>query len=305
MIKTQTGAILPLTLIILSVLTAFAVTLSQQARNSLTVVMEQQQQWQQELKYRSVLQQVVQHLILGENNYNAVLFNGLRLPIDGEVITIDGVNVQVQDSAGLLGLGNYDPKVVLRLFMQVTDKNTALKIRDQLTDWIDADSLKHRSGMEKRDYMFAGLNYLPRNTPLRHLDELLELPAMNAKIYNQILGKYPLRQHLLVSGYGFLNVATATEAVLKAVLDLSPQKLAYVIRARKQGAWKALEKRLPLFHSAFDEFGPFIPSIVYRVKISQADAPTLTTIIRLKRLLTMPYQTQIWYYPDDARGWNS
>ena len=299
----QRGSILPLTLIILAILTALAVSLSQQARSTLKDMEQLQQQWNNELIYRSVLQQLIQALLLGKSSYNEVVFDGKRIPIDGEFITIDGVDVSVQDSAGLLGLGYYHPDRVFNLLKQATDKKTALHIRDELADWIDADNIKQRYGMEANDYQMAGKKYQPRNAPLRHLDELLELPSMTPVIYNKQIGKYRLREHLLVGGNGYLNAATASETVLKATLSLSDNQVSTIIRARELRQWSKVERLLPKIGEIFDDFGPFVRSNVYRIKIKKKNAAPLSVIIRLTHFYATPYKIQLWHYPDNERGW--
>jgi len=307
MIKTlsQRGSILPLTLIIIAILTSFAVTLSQQARSTLKETQQQQQQWQNELQYRSLLQNIIQILLVGKKNYNEATLDKQQIFIDGRLMTINELQVQVQETSGLLGLAIYQPEWVLRLLQQATDATTAIHIRDELGDWIDKNSIKQRFGMESSDYALAKKAYKPRNTPLRHLDELLELPSMTAAIYNKKLGLYPLREHLLAGGGSHINVATATKAVLKAVFNLRPKKLQNLLIAREKQDWKAVKRLLPQYHLAYDEFGPFIGSAVYRIKISKKNAPTLSTIIRLTPFKSPPYQIQLWHYPDNERGWTN
>lgn len=305
----QKGSILPLTLIILAILTSLAVSVSQQARETLENMNQIQHEWSNELEYRSVLQEVIQSLLLGEVNYNEISFNGKNIPIDGRVIQVKGVDVQVQDMAGVLNLGKYlyrdkTATWLFNLLRQATDKQTASHIRGEYIDWTDMDDIKSRYGMEAKDYyQLPGKKNQPRNAPLRHLDELLELPSMTAKLYNSKVGKYRLREHLTVGTCPFINIATASGVVLKAVFSLSDKQTMSIIKARQRRQWKKVERLLPKEHTAYNKLGLFIRNSIYRITIRKKNAASLTTTIMLNRYGSAPYKIQLWHYPDNERGW--
>ena len=303
----QKGSILPLTLIILAILTSLAVSVSQQARETLKNMNQLQQEWRNELEYRSILQEIIQTLLVGEVNYNEITLNETSIPIDGRIIQIKGVDVQVQDMAGVLNIGGYRDKTATRLFnllRQATDKKTALHIRDEFIDWTDMDHIKHRYGMETKDYhQLPGEKNQPRNAPLRHLDEILELPSMTAQLYNKKVGKYRLREHLTVGAYPFINVATASKAVLRAVFKLSDKQVTSITNARQHKQWRKVARLLPKKHLAYSELGIFTHNFIYRIKIQKKNAASLMMTIKLNQYSTAPYKIQLWHYPDNERGW--
>ena len=303
----QKGSILPLTLIILAILTSLAVSVSHQARETLENMNQIQHEWRNELEYRSVLQEIIQSLLLGEVNYNEISFNEKNIPIDGRVIQIKGMDVQVQDMAGVLNLGRYRDNTstwLFNLLKQTTDKKTALHIRDEFIDWTDMDDIKRSYGMEARNYnRLLGKKNQPRNAPLRHLDEFLELPSMTAQLYNKKVGKYRFREHLTVGTYPFINIATASEAVLRAVFNLSDKQVASITNARQHKQWRKVARLLPKKHVTYNELGLFVHNFIFRIKIRKKNTASLTTTISLNPYGTAPYKIQLWYYPDNERGW--
>lgn len=299
----QHGFVLPLALIILAILTGLAMSLSEQARNKLQDIQRRQTEWQNELAYRSVVQQVVQILLTGEAVYNRVRLDNVQLPIDGQTVTISGLEVQIQDGAGLLGLGWYRDNWMNRLLRQLTTPKQANRISDELADWIDTDNIRRRYGMEALDYLSAGKKYQPRNVAIRHLDELLELPSMTAELYNGNAERFGLRDLLLAGGSDHLNVATAAAPVLQAVLDVPAQQLQKILAARQNRNWPVLEKLIPEYHEAYGDYGPFAPGNLYRITLRKKDSAALTAVIRLTPTRSTPYEIVTWYYPDNERGW--
>lgn len=302
--NTSRGFVLPLALIILAILSALAMGLSEQARNRLKEIQRQQIEWQNELAYRSVLQQVIQILLIGETRYNKIVLNNLQLPIDGRPVTMDGVSVAVQDSAGLLGLGWYRADWMRRLLQQISSKQTADRLSDELADWIDDDHVRRRYGLEVTEYFAAGKKYQPRNAAIRSLDELLELPSMTAELYNGHADRPGLRELLIAGGSDHLNVATAPAPVLQAVLGLSAQQLGRILIARQQQNWLQISKLLPSGHEAYGDYGPFAPSNIFRIKIHRKNNAALLVDVRLTPTKPKPYEIILWHYPDHERGWN-
>lgn len=297
------GFVLPLALIILAILSALAMGLSEQARNRLKEIQRQQIEWQNELAYRSVLQQVIQILLIGEVRYDKVVLNNLQLPIDGRPVTIAGLSVQAQDSAGLLGLGWYRADRMHRLLQQISTRKTADHISDELADWIDDDHVRRRYGLEVTEYFAAGKKYQPRNAAIRNLDELLELPSMTAELYNGEADRPGLRELVIAGGSDHLNVATAPVPVLQAVLGLSAPQIGKIIIARQQQNWTQIAKLLPEFHEAYGDYGPFAPSNIFRIKIYRKNNAALLVDVRLTPAKPKPYEIILWHYPDHERGW--
>lgn len=302
----QRGFVIPLALIIISILVALAMGLSHQAKNQMANLQRQQEQWQSELRYRSVLQQLIHSLLTGNITYNKVQTGSLQIPLDGRPITLDGVEVSVQDASGLLSLAINDQDQFYRLLLQLTDLESAQKISQEFTDWIDRNSLPQRHGMELSNYIQAGLAYQPRNKMIRSLDELLELPSMTYELFNGS-SKYPALRNLVVPGPVALNLnaATAPKQVLRALLNASDEQWQAIWTARTAENWPQLQKLLQSFPGLFNEIGPFFASTTYRFILKIPGQKAFRATIKLLPHAQPPYAIQQWYYPDDPRGLNA
>ena len=80
---------------------------------------------------------------------------------------------------------NSAKEVQLRQVLQRAgaDELTSEKLADRILDFIDADDIPRPQGMEKDDYIKAGLNYIPFNGPLTDLDQLLLVPGINQQLF--------------------------------------------------------------------------------------------------------------------------
>ncbi|MEQ1527911.1 MAG: hypothetical protein ABL925_01240 [Methylococcales bacterium] len=295
------GFVIPLVLIIISILVVLSMGLSHLARNQIKTLQHSQTQWQSELIYRSVLHKLMHNLLIGKIAYNYVQ-SELRLPIDGRTFTMDGVEVQIQDTAGLMGLGAYQEAQLYQLLLQLTDLETAQRISHEFTDWVDKNNLQQRYGMEADNYIQAELPYQPRNKMIRSLDELLELPSMTLELYNGSAQQPGLR-NFLVPGIGqTLNAATAPQPVMRAMLKASTKQWQAIWAARSAENWSLLEKLLRDFPGAFGDLGPFMPANTFRVIMKIPEQKAMRVVFSLTPGRNPPYAIQQWYYPDDDRG---
>ena len=80
---------------------------------------------------------------------------------------------------------NSAQEVQLRQVLQSAgaDELTSEKLADRILDFIDADDIPRPKGMEKDDYIKAGLNYIPFNGPLTDLDQLLLVPGLSQQLF--------------------------------------------------------------------------------------------------------------------------
>ncbi len=80
---------------------------------------------------------------------------------------------------------NSAQKVQLRQVLQNAgaDELTSEKLADRILDFINADAIPRPQGMEKADYIKAGLNYIPFNGPLTDLDQLLLVPGVSQQLF--------------------------------------------------------------------------------------------------------------------------
>jgi general secretion pathway protein K len=63
------------------------------------------------------------------------------------------------------------------------DELTSEKLADRIIDFTHAGAIPRPQGMEKDDYIKAGLNYIPFNGPLTGLDQLLLVPGLNQELF--------------------------------------------------------------------------------------------------------------------------
>jgi hypothetical protein len=78
------------------------------------------------------------------------------------------------------------------------DEVTSERLADRILDFIDASGIRRPQGMEKDDYIKAGLHYIPFNGPLTGLDQLLLVPGLSDQLFygydqgiDERMGEFP------------------------------------------------------------------------------------------------------------------
>ena len=103
-----------------------------------------------------------------------------RLFFDGSALT-----VRVEDERGKIDLNTIDGDEARTMFAAVGIEGQALdSLTDAFLDWRDPDDVVRPHGAE-RDY-YAPLGRIPRNGPLRSIDELLEIRGMTPLLLNRL-----------------------------------------------------------------------------------------------------------------------
>lgn len=297
----QQGFVLPMTLIVLALLTVLSMGLSHMARNAVSEVQNRKAMVENELLFRSSVQWSLYHLLTGVPDKRVVRSDAFSLPIDGAPVQWNGVEVRVQDAAGLLGLWYYRQPIFKRLLKQLTSNQQALELSAKLGDWIDSDQRQRYRGMEISDYIKAKLPMLPRNAPLRSLDELLEIPGFSAGLFNGHDGVVGLRDLLLAGGEDHFNLATAPDILVGSMLGISGEKLQQVLSLRRRGMWKALALMVG-DNPVFAGNSLFMPGFQYRIMMKTADGVLGRAVYRLVPSKAIPYELILWQYPDYGRG---
>ena len=297
----QQGFALPITLIILSLLTVLAMGLSQLARQDTKKIQNQQYRLNDELSLKSTNQWVLYQLLSGVPDKNTKQNGRFILSVDNRPIKHQQTTLQVQDAAGLMGLYLYDARKFEKLLMQLTDKQQAIKVAAQLKDWIDKDSRASYQGMEIAAYRNTNQAMLPRNGPIRSLDELLELPAMTRELYNGTDKKIGLRDLLLAGGVSDFNIATAPDVLLAAMLNISAKQTAQIQNLKSTKNWRQIRQmtaKMPIF---FDS-SPLGQAYQYRVILTLPSGVKARSLLQLTPSKEKPYQFKQWQYPDNDRG---
>jgi general secretion pathway protein K len=101
-------------------------------------------------------------------------------------------------------------------------------LADAVVDWIDADGdLVSAGGAEDAYYLSLPRPYRAANVPMVQIEELYRVRGVDAKAVAKV------KPHVTALGDRTrVNVNTATEAVIAALIPGSPDKVAQVVRAR-------------------------------------------------------------------------
>jgi type II secretory pathway component PulK len=135
------------------------------------------------------------------------------------------------DSAGRLGLWPPNNEILKRVLLlggvKVADANVAA---DSLLDWIDEDDLKHLNGAEKYFYRSENsLGFEPRNNRfIQSVEELELIRGFRGKAYDLV------REELLDTAPGILNINTADALVLAAALDVDLESAQRLVQVREK-----------------------------------------------------------------------
>jgi len=144
---------------------------------------------------------------------------------------------------------------------------------------------------------------LPRNGPLRSLDELLEIPGFTPSLFNgdKKQGRPGLRDLLVAGGVGWFNAAAAPELLLGPYLNVSDAQAVAIVRARNAGEWVRFNEGVRGGGISYWDISPDTPSRTFRL-ICQAGADLTARVqIQLKSREDPPYLIQLWQYPDYER----
>jgi len=298
----QKGFVLPMTLIVLALLTVLSMGLSQMARSHIRDVQLRSDLFNQGLAMKSRAQWVLYHLLTGVPEKRVFRTGAFELPVDATPVASSDMTIRVQDGAGLLGLAVFKPFVFESLLKKLLPRQDASILSARLGDWLDADNHVRYQGMEEADYVSAGLSVRPRNGALRSVDELLEIPGFTAELYNGVGGQQGLRDLLLAGGEVHFNLATAPEILIGPVLGVSGSELARIISLRAKGAWQQLSQRVNRNPVFTEDFSPFAPGLLFQIRVRALSGMSLRAIYILEPYKDVPYRLVLWQYPDYERG---
>jgi general secretion pathway protein K len=216
------------------------------------------------IKTRSAYDDLIFLMLTGQMTESRIMVgqNGITdlksIPLDGsEVMIADGVFVRVQDSNGRLHLSAKNGEALRRLVSSEADPARASLFVDALLDWIDRDDLARVNGAETPYYRSHGLPYAPRNYALQYPEELTLIRGADTELYKRI---YPYLTILPTTGF---NPNTASEAVLKAFLNIDDRKAAKIKAYLEKKVIKTMPELVALTGKMFDREerkGWFLPS---------------------------------------------
>jgi len=301
--ENQQGFVLPMTLIVLALLTVLSMGISQMAKNNISAAQLRKDSFEQELAAKREVQWVLYHLLVGKRTNRVVQLGQQKLPVDGSEVDRNDMLIHVQDNAGLLGLAFYQQEVFERLLVALTDKKSAELLAARLGDWVDQDHQSRFQGMEAEGYLKAGLLARPRNAAIRSLDELLDLSGMTTTLYNGTDSQLGLQDLLVAGGEGHFNIAVAPEILIGPVLNISGSKLKRVLALRRNQEWDTLYASV-VHNTAFanEDYSPFSAGSQYQIRIDMKNGVSLHAMYAIEPYAKVPYRLMLWHYPDYVRG---
>lgn len=300
----QQGFVLPLTLVVVAILTVLAMGLNRMGSAEIEAVHLVKQQWENELAIRNALQAILYPLLVGNLEPRRVRDADRVLPTDGTPIIRSPIEIRIQDVAGLISLGDYDQKVFQRVLAKLTEKAAAGRMAAVLGDWVDEDLFQRYRGMETAHYAAAGMARTPRNGPLRSLDELIELPGMTFGLFNgeNHRGEKPgLRDLVIAGGVGWFNAASAPAILLSAKLGLEDKQVAPLVAAREAGDWRLFKSLLGNHRGGNNGLPWDLPSNQFRLILRADSGHRARVLIEVTATAHEPYRILAWQYPDYAR----
>jgi len=128
--------------------------------------------------------------------------------------------------------GQADPLARQRFLRLLDILDLDRAVAEQLIDWLDPDGIALPLGGEDAAYSGYGLARLPANSPMAHVSELRQLPALDPVSYTL------LSRHVYAApaGNSAINVNTAGEEVLMALAEALDREIARrIIRSRGDG----------------------------------------------------------------------
>ncbi|MGH7525756.1 MAG: general secretion pathway protein GspK, partial [Gemmatimonadales bacterium] len=105
---------------------------------------------------------------------------------------------------------------------------------DALQDWRDADDLVRPLGAESDAYVRAGSRYVPRNAPLKRLDELRRVQGVTDSL------ALAVAPYVTVDGDLRIDVNAAPESVLAAVPGVGPGGARRIVSQRSRGGFTSV-----------------------------------------------------------------
>ncbi|MEI6206355.1 MAG: hypothetical protein WCP20_06210 [Desulfuromonadales bacterium] len=192
----------------------------------------------------------------------------LLLNLRNTPFMVGNSQVRLQDSAGRFGLWPPNTYYLRRMLqhngIQAGEVATAI---DSLLDWIDEDDLKRLNGAESYYYRAEQTKkYLPRNDRfIQAVDELALIKGWSGAVFDV------LRDEIMPTATGALNMNTADAALLSGILDINRESAGKLIQLReKKGVLSRADLMVfdPNALTSKDEYITNFPSKTVAVNIS-------------------------------------
>jgi hypothetical protein len=304
---TQSGMVLPLTLIIVAMLTMMASLLLSKGNELVEDARNTKEQWRAELEINNAEQRLFMAIMAGNESPGAYALGNTQIRIDGTPMKLSNdVWVSVQDQSGILSLRFLRKGLLLKLFHSYSNGHDLLasQLFNEIVSFQSSKILSEdgelSSGFPRREAVF------------RSLDELMLIPGISSEMFN---GEYELDQErdseheknelvpglkesVAISGSSYINFSAMPEAILRRVLDMSEFDIDTINEMKARGNWDAVTKKF--VDSGWPEAAAsFIPSPFYTIRFEYKGIRARGDY--LIRTTTFPPHRRAWYFPDNER----
>jgi type II secretory pathway component PulK len=115
-----------------------------------------------------------------------------------------------------------------RLFTALhIDAGEADRLAQAVADWRDGDQLHRARGAERDNYLAAGAPVLPADAPFTSVEELRFVRGMTPALLARV------NRYLTLDGSGLINLNAADRPVLLALLGMTDEMAALILRRRQ------------------------------------------------------------------------
>lgn len=235
--RSEKGSVLIIVLVLMMVSMSLALYTVSLSRDMVATSQQLLDQLQSKLDTTSTMEKIIYIGTTGRfSSWNIENMSGNRdfpllLNLRNTPFMAGNSQVRLQDSAGRLGLwppNTFYLKGMLRhIGIKPAEVETAV---DSLLDWVDEDDLKRLNGAESYYYHNEqSKKYLPRNDLfIQAVDELALIKGWSGAVFDA------LRDEIVPTAGGALNMNTADAALLSGILDISRESAGQLIQLREK-----------------------------------------------------------------------
>jgi len=296
----QRGVVLPLTLIILAVLTAMASIVILRSEQNIDEASYAREKWEARLQIHDAEQRLFYAFYGGESHSGGFQLGATLLRTDSEPTRLSNdVWVSIQDADGLVGLTFLNRQrlsEVMRLFYAEPEASNIVR---RIIAWQSENGdLKEITG-----------DYHARNDLFRSLDELMLVPGIGAEEYNgswSMKGDnqltdcchYGLRDLLSIRARTSPNLVAMPHILLKALYGLNDPTLERLSRLKNSANWRGVVSSLKNMGIPFTSDSQF-PGKEFIIRYQYGDIKARARYEILPYLF--PPSRMTWYFPDQYR----
>ncbi|WP_241837211.1 hypothetical protein [Salinivibrio sp. ML290] len=295
---------LPLTLIILAVLTAMASVVILRSDRSIEKVTYVRDKWRARLEIHNAEQRLFFAMYGGESHSGGFQLGETLLRTDSEPTRLsNNVWVSLQDADGLVGLTFLNKERLSKVIRHFYSEPQASNIVRRIITW------QSTSGTTRP----ATEGPQPRYDLFRSLDELMLIPGIKPEDFNgswtmkgenQLTNccQFGLRDLVSIRARTSPNLIAMPHALLKILYGLNDASLERLSRLKRDANWRGVASSLNNMGVPFTSDSQY-PGKEYIVRYQSGD-------IRARgRYEILPYQfppkRMTWYFPDQYRYFDS